>query len=256
MRPLFLSLLFLCLFFQSGMAQPVKLKVMTYNLRYGELASMEQLGAYIKSHDPDIVLLQEVDVFTNRQNAKHQNGKNFVAELGYFTNMLSVYSKSIDFTGGYYGLAILSKYPFESMQRYKLALVEQGREQRCLLTAKVEINEKNTVTVACTHLDLKPEIRLVQVQEIDRILKDCSGPIVLGGDFNAEPDSREMALLMTDWMRGCNNDYTIPVQSPNSKIDYIFCFPKKSWNRIDAEVPYSGLSDHLPVISTLELYPD
>ncbi len=256
MKHLFLTLSFLSLYALCIATQPLNLKVMTYNLRFGELASLEQLGNFIKSNNPDVVFLQEVDIFTQRPNAKQQNGKNFIAELGYYTNMLSVYSKSIDYQGGYYGLGILSKYPFKSMQRYKLPLVEKGREQRCLLVAEVELNENTAITVACTHLDLKAEIRLIQVKKINKILKDCKDPVILGGDFNATPNSREIETGMSDWFSASNKDYTSPAQSPRNKIDYIFCSPKTKWKMIGCEVQKSNLSDHLPVISELELLGD
>lgn len=256
MKNTFLTIFFLTISTFCIASTPLNLKVMTYNLRFGELASMEQLGEFIKSNHPDIVFLQEVDVFTQRQDAKHQNGINFIAELGYYTNMLSVYSKSIDYKGGYYGLGILSKYPFESMQRYKLPMVENGREQRCLLVGKVEINENSTVTVACTHLDLIAKIREVQINEINKILKDCPDPVIVGGDFNAFPNSVEIESGMSKWLNATNKDYTFPAQSPSNKIDYIFCLPKNKWKMIQSEVIKTELSDHLPVISELELILD
>ncbi len=42
------------------------LRVMTYNLRFGELATLESLAAYIRKINPDIVALQELDSKTNR----------------------------------------------------------------------------------------------------------------------------------------------------------------------------------------------
>ena len=51
-RLIILSVLLSCL---SAMAQSdtIKVKVMTYNLRFGELASLEQLAQHIKSFNPD-----------------------------------------------------------------------------------------------------------------------------------------------------------------------------------------------------------
>ena len=45
-------------------ADTIKLRVMTYNLRLGELASLEELAAHISSFKPDVVCLQEVDILT------------------------------------------------------------------------------------------------------------------------------------------------------------------------------------------------
>ena len=107
-RLIILSVLLSCL---SAMAQSdtIKVKVMTYNLRFGELASLEQLAQHIKSFNPDFVALQEVDCNTMRERAPHQNGKNFVTELAYHTGMFGFYCKNINYAGGYYGIGILSK---------------------------------------------------------------------------------------------------------------------------------------------------
>ena len=87
------------------------LKIMSYNLRFGELATMKQIGEYIASEAPDIVALQECDWDTHRTRAPHQNGVKFVNELAYHSGMFGLYGKSIDYAGGYYGIGILSRYP-------------------------------------------------------------------------------------------------------------------------------------------------
>ena len=59
-------LLFLCLTLGVAYAQDtLRVRVMTYNLRFGELASLEELAHHIKSFKPDFVALQEVDSKTD-----------------------------------------------------------------------------------------------------------------------------------------------------------------------------------------------
>lgn len=255
MNRLYRFFIILLLFPFGLMAQEkTQLKIMSYNLRFGELASLEQLGEFIKSESPDIVLLQEVDVYTNRERAPHQNGKNFIAELGFYTQMMSLFGKSIAYEGGYYGLGILSKYPFVQTERFLLPLVEEKREQRSLLTARLELDNGQNITVACTHLDLKPEIRIVQIEAINKLLKDKTDPIILAGDFNAKPDSREIAEGMKGWQHSCKKDaFTIPAKAPESKIDYIFSYPEEQWKVINSYVPEITLSDHRPVVASFEL---
>ena len=67
--------------------KPDTLKIMTYNLRFGELATMKEIGQYIASETPDIVALQECDWATARKRAPHQNGVKFVNELAYWSGM-------------------------------------------------------------------------------------------------------------------------------------------------------------------------
>ena len=256
MKRMFNVIVILLLFPLAIFAQEkTQLKVMSYNLRFGELASLEELGKFIKCENPDVVMLQEVDVMTDRgERAPHQIGKNFIAELGYYTGMLSAYGKSISYKGGYYGIGILSKYPFSSVERILLPMVEEKREQRSLLVTQVELNDGRKVTVACTHLDLKSEIRMVQVKEINKILRKSGNPVLLAGDFNAKPDSPEISEGMQEWQHSCKDDvYTIPAKAPKSKIDYIFSYPTSSWKVVSSYVPEVFLSDHRPVIAIMEL---
>lgn len=251
----FCFLCFVCLLSVAAFSQEkVQLKVMTYNLRFGELASLQELGEFIKQENPDIVMLQEVDVNTRRERAPKQNGKHFIAELGFYTGMFSAYAKSIPYKGGYYGLGLLSKYPFVSTERVLLPMVEKGREQRSLLVGRVELDNGEVVTVASTHLDLKASIRPVQVKYINKVLKKEKNPVLLAGDFNARPDAPEIAEGMKGWKHSMPDDaYTIPAKEPKSKIDYIFSYPEAAWQVVDAEVPVSYLSDHRPVVTVLEL---
>ena len=168
--------------------------------------------------------------------------------------MFSVYGKSIPYEGGYYGLGLLSKYPFVSTERILLPMVEAGREQRSLLTGKIELDNGRIITIASTHLDLKAPIRLVQVKYINEVLGKVNNPILLGGDFNARPADAEIAEGMARWRRSMPDDaFTIPAEKPNSKIDYIFSYPQETWRVIDAKVPEVTLSDHRPVVAILEL---
>ena len=57
----------------------LRIKVMTYNIRFGELASLEELASHIKSFNPDFVALQEIDCKTDRgERAPHQIGRDYI----------------------------------------------------------------------------------------------------------------------------------------------------------------------------------
>ena len=94
-------LLFLCLTLGVAYAQDtLRVRVMTYNLRFGELASLEELAHHIKCFKPDFVALQEVDSKTDRKRTPHQKGKDFISELAYHTGMFGLYGKTIDYSTG------------------------------------------------------------------------------------------------------------------------------------------------------------
>lgn len=231
------------------------IKVVCYNIRFGELASLEEIAEFIKSEDADIVALQEVDVKTNREVAAHQNGKDFITELGYHSGMLTAYARTIYYSGGYYGIGILSKYPFKQTKKILLPLPEGSREQRALLLADVELPGGKIITFVSTHLDHSTsEVRKAQVQVINESLKDNPYPIILAGDFNASPDSPEINEGMKEWGQAGTSDFTAPASSPRTKIDYIFFYPLNEWKVLNASTPKISLSDHLPVIAEIELH--
>jgi endonuclease/exonuclease/phosphatase family metal-dependent hydrolase len=230
------------------------LKVLCYNLRFGELASLEQLAEYIRSENPDVVALQEVDVRTNRGMAPHQNGKDFITELGFRTGMLTAYARTIDFSGGYYGIGILSKYPFEQTRKVMLPIPDGSNEQRAVLLADVELPGGRAFTFACTHLDHSSSaVRTIQVQALDEVLKSNRLPLIIAGDFNARPDSPEIKNGMKDYLQACTDDFTFSSSDPKSKIDYIFCYPAAAWKKVEATTPHQSLSDHLPVTAVVQL---
>ena len=106
------------------------LKVMTYNLRFGELASMSDFAGFINSEKPDIVALQECDWATYRERAPKQHGVKFVNELAWRTGMFGLYGRSIDYKQGYYGIGILSRYPVVKSERIR-RLQRDGGHTTC-----------------------------------------------------------------------------------------------------------------------------
>lgn len=231
-----------------------RFKILSYNIRFGELASLEELAAFIKKEKPDIVALQEVDNRTFRDRAPMQHDKDFATELGYRTGMTPAYGKTIPYKGGYYGIAILSKFPLAKVERIYLPKTENGREQRAVLVADVEYSEGKYVTFACTHLDYpNSQERQEQVKKINEILSEKTYPVILAGDFNAHPDAVEITEGMRNWRIISDLKPTVPANAPRSTIDYIFCYPKAKWRLIDATTYNIDLSDHLPVSSVVEL---
>lgn len=234
--------------------KPVRLKVLSYNLRFGELASLEELAAFIKEQDPDIVALQEVDCRTYRDRAPAQHGKDFATELGFRTGLIPAYGKTILHAGGYYGIALLSKYPLSKVERIYLPKTENGKEQRAVLVADIEYSEDVQFIFASTHLDYTNTLeRQAQVKKLTEILQSKNKPVIVAGDFNAKPEAREIKEGMSKWKIVTNLEPTVPTNAPRSTIDYIFCYPQHRWTSIAATTFPVKLSDHLPVSATIEL---
>ena len=251
----FISILFASVALLSATEKGDTLKLMSYNLRFGELASMEQFAQYISSEQPDIVALQECDWATKRTRAPHQNGVRFVNELAYHTGMFGVYGKSINYAGGYYGIGLLSKYPILRFER--VLLPNDGKtEQRSILVADIELPGGKVITFVNTHLEVKTaKMRIEQVQFIKEYLKDCPNQLFLAGDMNAIPDTKEMEMLREEWNDLTNRVFTYHSSRPEIKIDYIYTKPAENVELLSTEVKEDvKLSDHFPVISTIVLH--
>ena len=193
---------------------------MTYNLRFGELATLEELANFISGQNPDVVALQELDCMTKRKRAPHQHNKNFITELGYYTKMFP-----------------LTRFPYCNVHKVMLPKQEEQHEARALLMAEVELPTGDTIIVASTHLDYTSSAsRARQLGVIRDILEKQPYPVILGGDFNAKPDSEEIVTSFEGWQQLSQNDIlTSPAQRPKSKIDYLFGYPKESWRLITSK---------------------
>lgn len=237
-------------------AQNIPLRVLSYNINFGQVATIEQLAGFIKGEQIDLAALQELDYKTYRSSAKHQNGIDMLTSLAYYTELMPVFGKSIDFSGGLYGIGILSRYSFLQTEKFMLPFPEGAKEQRILLMSKVLLLSNDTIVFACVHLDHSiSSVRQAQVKEVLGILEEACKkyPVILAGDFNAEPSSDEIRL-MNGWLRGDNENYTFSTDQPHIKIDYVFLYPKERW-KINSHSVLDNvkLSDHLPVLLDVEL---
>ena len=239
-------------------AEPEIMTVLSYNIHHGAgtdgKLDLERIARIIRDQKSDVVALQEVDVKTSRS-----GGVDEAAELGRLTGMNVAFGKAMDFEGGGYGQAILSRWPIKEHIVHQLPQ-RAGREPRILLVATVE-NTKGTFVFASTHLDHELEdVRVDQARAINRILMEGEKriPVVLAGDFNAVPESGTMAELFKMWIDTAGNAAapTIPARNPRRRIDYILVARRKNdvWKTVTSEVLNQPIaSDHRPVKAVLEL---
>ena len=236
---------------------PAQITVMSYNIHHAEgtdgKLDLERIAKIIQAQNPDLVALQEVDDRADRSGRVHQ-----AAELGRLTGMDYVFGKAMDFQGGGYGQAILSRWPIKAQQVHQLPQ-RAGREPRILLRTTIAPSSFGEMVFGTTHLDHQiEEIRVEQVSEINRLLSPTTSsvPVILAGDFNAVPVSAPMQVMASQWMDAAHGIAapTIPATNPRRRIDYILCAPSKKWTTTQSKVLEEPIaSDHRPVMSTLQL---
>ena len=229
----------------------IRLRVMTYNLRLGELATLEELAQHISAFKPDVVALQEVDIHTQRAMCKHQNGKDFISTLAYHTGMFGIYGKTINYRGGYEGIGMLTRFPYISIKKVPLPN-PQNTEPRVALVVTCEAGA-DTLCLAATHLDVVAiETRNIQANYLCDVLQKQPYPVVLAGDFNARHYTETIQKIMNNRMAPMtNDDMTFPAWNPFLKLDYIYTWPTEQWQLNGTQTVQSQLSDHLPIVSDI-----
>jgi endonuclease/exonuclease/phosphatase family metal-dependent hydrolase len=229
------------------------LRVMTFNIQ-SAIRGLDKVSEVIRSASPDIVALQEVDVGSRRANGLDQP-----AELARRTGLkYYAHFRTTSLFGGDYGVAILSRFPLESVEQHALP-VETGTEPRTVARVNMKVHGQD-VSVYVTHLTRRPfngGIRVRQSAAIMKLMAQDPRPKLLMGDMNDTPESgslrlfkRELADVFELRGEGSADTYPLPV-IPNLRIDYVLAsggfMPRHS------KVLRVNASDHYPVVADLTL---
>jgi endonuclease/exonuclease/phosphatase family metal-dependent hydrolase len=249
-----------CLIAQDARAdQPVRLRVLSYNIHHGEgidgKLDLKRITQVIQSVAPDVVALQEVGRKTERTGRVDQPN-----ELARLSGMKVVFEKNIDFQGGQYGNAILSKLPIVHHRNLLLPCFDEG-EQRGVLIAELRVEAAGgPVLFLATHLDHRRDDseRFASAQRINELIQaDLKMPAILAGDLNATVESRVLGKFAELWCVSNTDELaTVPVSEPKRQIDFILFRPGIRWRVAEVRVLTEAVaSDHRAIFAVLELLP-
>jgi endonuclease/exonuclease/phosphatase family metal-dependent hydrolase len=232
--------------------------MLSYNIRHAENEAgqidVRGVADFILKVQPDLVSLQEVDSVCNRS-----NHVDIAAELGKLTGMYFYFGKAINYDGGGYGLAFLSRLPVLAISTVSLPIQLNNKgEPRVLIEAVVQLTKDKTIKVLSTHLDhLEDETnRIMQARFIANRYKDEKLPFIISGDLNALFNSQPMQVLYSVATQPPldKNMPTFPSGIPTKKIDYFLLSRNYSWQctRFDV-LEEKNISDHRPVIMEINM---
>ena len=243
------------------------MRLIQYNIRYavGSGASMHMplpgagyvlgnqtvlpdITKFIKSSDPDIVGLIEVDTGSVRSRKVNQAEK-IAADLGMNTSYETKYGEnSINKI-----LPIVRKQgnAFLASKRVhneKFHYFDTGIK-RLIIELELEY-----YSIFLVHLSLKYRHRHLQLRRLYDLIKDTKKPVIVTGDFNTFWGQNEIYLFMkaTD-MNSANVEGipTYPSRSPKKEFDFVLY--QDGIDVTNFEVPDIRLSDHRPIICDFEL---
>jgi len=231
-----------------------KITVMTYNIHamrgMDKKLDIIRIANVINDQQPDIVALQEVDMFTERS-----GNMDAIDILEKETGMQGVFMKTFNYQGGQFGNAVLSSFPIIEQELIPLPSRKEY-EPRLLMRIAVKLDNGDTLHFYNTHLDhhRQNSDRLVQMQKIVSVIESDRQKTILVGDFNCQPGSQPLEKLNTIMTRCYSEDKTYPADDPYWILDHIYYTENRGIEDIDLIViPEKIASDHRPVVAKFRI---
>lgn len=245
------------------------MRLLLYNIRYGVGAGasmhmplpgagyilgnqnvLPDITNFIKSADPDIVGLIEVDTGSIRSRKVNQ-AEVIAAELGMNSSYETKYgAKSINKL-----LPIIRKQGNAFLAAPRVHGESFHYFETGIKRLIIEL-EMDSFAVFLVHLSLKYRHRHLQLRKLYDLIEVTSKPVIVAGDFNTFWGENEIYLFMrAAGLRSANvqSEPSYPSRAPRKELDFILY--QDGINVTHFEIPQVRLSDHLPLICDFEVDP-
>ena len=243
------------------------MRLLLYNIRYavgggasmrmpipgagyvlGNQAVLPEISRFIKSVDPDVVGLIEVDTGSIRSRNVNQAEK-IAADLGMNTSYETKYGeKSFNQI-----LPIVRKQGNAFMAAPRVHGERFHYFDTGIKRLIIEL-EMDDFAIFLVHLSLKYRHRHLQLRRLYDLIQETKKPVVVAGDFNTFWGENEIYLFMkAAGLTSANTDSlpTYPSRAPRKELDFVLY---QGGNNVTGfEVPDVRLTDHLPLVCDFEL---
>jgi len=222
---------------------PRTLRVVTWNIRAALSSSLDDILDVLVDLDADVIALQEVDRVALRSGDVDQ-----AVVLGEALGMTSTFAAARAEGGGDFGVALLSRVPFEDAARLALPS-DNAFEPRVAIDARLCAGDFK-VRAASVHADIYPWSARQNADFLAESLRDSVGEgVFVGGDLNATPDGDGPAAFTACGFRDASPD--APTFN-DRRIDYVFVDTALTPDD-DRRVVDTDASDHRPMMVDLAL---
>ncbi len=243
------------------------MRLLLYNIRYavgggasmhmplpgagyvlGNRTVLPEITKFIKSVDPDVVGLIEVDTGSIRSRNVNQAEK-LAVDLGMNTSYETKYGeKSFNQL-----LPIVRKQGNAFMAAPRVHGETFHYFDTGIKRLIIEL-EMDDFAIFLVHLSLKYRHRHLQLRRLYDLIQDTKKPVVVAGDFNTFWGGNEIYLFMkAAGLRSANVDSrpTYPSRAPRKELDFVLY--QNGINVTSFDIPNVKLSDHLPLVCDFEL---
>lgn len=243
------------------------MRLLLYNIRYGVGAGasmhmplpgagyilgnqgvLPDITEFIKSVDPDIVGLIEIDTGSMRSRKINQ-AEAIAAELGMNSSYESKYgARSINQV-----LPILRKQgnAFLAAPRVHGETFHYFDTGIKRLIIELEMDD---FAVFLVHLSLKYRHRHLQLRKLYDLIEVTEKPVIVAGDFNTFWGENEIYLFMrAAGLKSANTQGlpSYPSRSPRKELDFVLY--QEGIRVTNFEIPQVRHSDHLPLVCDFEM---
>jgi endonuclease/exonuclease/phosphatase family metal-dependent hydrolase len=243
------------------------MRLLLYNIRYGlglgsalhwplpgmgyllgNRGNLQRITDFIKSQDPDIVGLVEVDTGSIRARSVNQ-AETIARALGHY----SVYQCK-------YGIESLNQHlPIVRKQGNAFLAAPRVRGERFhyfekgikRLIIELELDE---CAIFLVHLSLKYRHRHAQLHHLHDLVVAASKPVIIAGDFNTFWGEHEIYLFMKAAKLKSANVSSLPSypsRSPRKELDFVLY--GDGIRVTNFAIPPVKFSDHLPLVCDFEV---
>ncbi len=214
----------------------------------GNQSVLPEIVKFIKSVDPDIVGLIEVDTGSIRSRNVNQAEK-LAEELGMNTSYETKYGqKSFNQL-----LPIVRKQGNALMAAPRMHGETFHYFDTGIKRLIIEL-EMQDYAIFLVHLSLKYRHRHLQLRKLYDLIQETTKPVVVAGDFNTFWGENEIYLFMkAAGLKSANVDSlpTYPSRAPRKELDFILY---QDGIRVTSfDIPNIKLSDHMPLVCDFEL---
>ena len=210
--------------------------------------NLKRITSFIKSQDPDIVGLIEVDTGSIRSRRINQASK-IADSIGHYSAHQCKYGQS----------SLNNHLPILRKQGNAFLAAPRIHGERFhyfdtgikRLIIELELDD---CAVFLVHLSLKYRHRQAQLRHLHDLVVATKKPVIVAGDFNAFWGEHEIYLFMKASGLRSANELSLPSypsRYPRKELDFVLYGKNISINKFS--IPRVAFSDHLPIVVDFEI---
>jgi endonuclease/exonuclease/phosphatase family metal-dependent hydrolase len=231
-----------------GPGVPPRMPVPGAGYLFGNPGNLQSIIDFLKSQDPDIVGLIEVDIGSVRSGRVNQ-AEAIAASLGHYTCYECKYGE--ESVNQY--LPILRKQANAFLAAPRVAGERFHYFETGIKRLIIELELEN-LAIFLVHLSLKYRHRHFQLRHLYELVRRSPKPVIVAGDFNTFWGENEIFLFKeAAGLRSANQHGlpSYPSRAPRMELDFILYGP--GIEVTDFHLPGVAFSDHLPLVCDFEV---